>query len=225
MQENIVTRFAKINNNSVDEIDKFLSSEADRIKNKIDRGKPVKYADMLALSMFSDVYASKVSDDVHNSLVKRNGEDPAMIQIIYQYRTMENRMVGIANWCDTVQDVEDADKARAFAWDLIDNHHYKGYDVHLSMVAMEDGEPYECGILFARGSDENLDDFKADYLALLSSIFNEFSEETSLQLFFSKPGHPAEKAFILVNCLWYEVPDGYEECQAGPFITSGESNG
>lgn len=223
MHETALDRFLRIKNyEDAEEVIAWLNNEADILNNDI----PKLYGDMLALSMLSDIYYSNVPEDIQDEIINRcNGDEPVLISMFNIYRVAENRMVAMANWSDTVQDIPEADRVRRYIYSLIEEYHEKGWEVHVSSVEMEEGEPDKCGTLSAGGNKEDVDEFEADILSILGQIFNDFGEELSFQLFFNRPGYPAEKAFILVNCLWSDEGDGYEDCEVGPFIISGKGKG
>lgn len=224
MKETALDRFLKIRSyNDVEEIITWLNDEAVRLNNSV----PELYNDMLALSMLSDMYFENVPQNIHEEIMKRsNGELPVLIGAFDAYRLAESRMVSMAQWSDIMYEIPEAERVRKYVYSLIEEYHAKGWDVQMSAVFMEEGEPDEYAIFSADiEGEEAVDEFEADILSMLCTVFDEFGEEISIQMFFNKPGQPVEKGFILVNCLWSETPDGYTECRMGPFIVSGKGKG
>ena len=221
--ETMLDRFLKIKNyGDVEEVEAFLKSEHEILGGDL----PKLYNDMLAMSLLSDRYYTNVPEDIQEAIIKRNnGIRPELLVIIDSYRVAEARMTAIANWGDISQELPEADVARRYIWSLIEDHHSKGYDIFLSTVTMENGEPEAYSELKASGDNMDVDAFEVDYLGILTEVFDNINEEYSLQLFFQEPGKATTKAFILVNCLWTEDQDGYGECTPGPFIVSGTGEG
>ncbi len=223
MYETALDRFLKIRSyNDTDEVMRWLNDEAKRLDYSI----PDRYADMLSLSMLSDLYYENVPENVLKEIEERTkGNGPTLLGMFNSYRIAEARMVAMANWSDITHDYPDADRVRKYIYSLIEDHHGSGFEVTVSSVSMEAGEADEYGILPVNAEDSYVDEFESDMLSLLCDIFMDFSQETALQIFFNKPRKKPKKAFILVNCLWFNAPDGYEDQNIGPFVIAGKGRG